>query len=70
VISGEIVCILEDGEVTVRAGDVLVQRATLHAWENRGTEPFVTIVVMTTERRSVLPLDAPGAAQQPLRRRQ
>jgi naringenin degradation protein FdeH len=35
VIEGEIVLILEDSEVTLRKGDVVVQRGTNHAWENR-----------------------------------
>ena len=36
VIEGEIDMFLPDGEVHLRAGDVLVQQATDHAWENRG----------------------------------
>lgn len=35
VIEGEIVLILDDSEVTLRPGDVAVQRGTNHAWENR-----------------------------------
>ncbi|UUT36212.1 hypothetical protein [Microbacterium elymi] len=27
---------MDDGEVTARAGDVIVQRGTEHAWANRG----------------------------------
>ena len=36
VISGELVLILDDSEVGLRQGDVVVQRGTDHAWENRG----------------------------------
>ena len=36
VISGEIDMLLDDSEVHLRAGDVLVQRGTHHAWVNRG----------------------------------
>jgi len=36
VIEGEIDMLLPEGEVHLRAGDVLVQQATEHAWENRG----------------------------------
>jgi quercetin dioxygenase-like cupin family protein len=36
VIDGELVLILEDSEVTLKKGDVVVQRGTNHAWENRG----------------------------------
>lgn len=35
VIEGEVVLILDDSEVTLRQGDVAVQRGTNHAWENR-----------------------------------
>lgn len=35
VIEGEVVLILSDSEVVLRAGDVVVQRGTDHAWENR-----------------------------------
>ncbi|HZF20021.1 MAG TPA: cupin domain-containing protein [Burkholderiales bacterium] len=38
VIEGEIDMLLDDSEVRLRAGDVLVQRGTNHAWVNRGTE--------------------------------
>jgi quercetin dioxygenase-like cupin family protein len=39
VMSGEIDMQLDDSEVHLRAGDVLVQRGTIHNWVNRGTEP-------------------------------
>ena len=39
VITGEIVLVLDDSEVTLRAGDVVVQRGTDHAWENRSSQP-------------------------------
>ena len=39
VMSGEIDMLMDDTEVHVKAGDVIVQRGTVHAWANRGTEP-------------------------------
>lgn len=39
VISGEIDMVLDETEVHLKAGDVLVQRGTVHDWVNRGTEP-------------------------------
>jgi quercetin dioxygenase-like cupin family protein len=39
VLEGEIDMLLDDSEVHVKAGDVLVQQATNHAWVNNGTEP-------------------------------
>ncbi|HWK95342.1 MAG TPA: cupin domain-containing protein [Pseudolabrys sp.] len=42
VMQGEIDMILDDGvSVTLRAGDVLVQRGTIHDWVNNGTETCV-----------------------------
>jgi mannose-6-phosphate isomerase-like protein (cupin superfamily) len=35
VIEGELVLLLDDSEVTLKRGDVVVQRGTNHAWENR-----------------------------------
>ena len=35
VIEGELVLILDDSEVTLKPADVVVQRGTDHAWENR-----------------------------------
>jgi mannose-6-phosphate isomerase-like protein (cupin superfamily) len=39
VMQGEITMLLDDSEITLKAGDVLVQQGTNHAWVNRGTEP-------------------------------
>jgi mannose-6-phosphate isomerase-like protein (cupin superfamily) len=42
VISGEIDMELDDGNsVHLKAGDVMVQRGTIHNWVNRGTAPCV-----------------------------
>jgi len=39
VMEGEIDMLLEDSEVHLAAGDVLVQQGTNHAWVNRGAKP-------------------------------
>jgi len=39
VIEGELVLLLDDSEVTLKQGDVVVQRGTDHAWENRSDRP-------------------------------
>ncbi len=39
VMDGEIDMLLDDSEVHVKAGDVLVQQGTNHAWVNNGTKP-------------------------------
>ena len=38
IMTGEIDMLLDDSEVHLKAGDVVVQRGTYHAWANRGTE--------------------------------
>lgn len=35
VLEGEITLLVDEGEVTMRPGDVAIQRATAHAWSNR-----------------------------------
>lgn len=35
VLEGEIVAMLDEGETVLRAGDILIQRGTSHAWANR-----------------------------------
>jgi len=39
VMSGEIDMLLDDSEVHLKAGDVIVQQATNHAWVNRSGKP-------------------------------
>jgi quercetin dioxygenase-like cupin family protein len=39
VLEGEIDMLLDDSEVHLRPGDVLVQQGTNHAWVNRGSTP-------------------------------
>jgi len=46
VVSGEIDMEIEDSVIHLNAGDVLVQRGTIHNWVNRGTEPCVMAFVL------------------------
>lgn len=46
VMSGEIEMELDDSVVHLKAGDVLVQRGTIHNWVNRGAEPCVIAFVL------------------------
>ncbi|HEY7557581.1 MAG TPA: cupin domain-containing protein [Candidatus Binatia bacterium] len=46
VVSGEIDMELDDSVVHLNAGDVLVQRGTIHNWINRGTEPCVMAFIL------------------------
>lgn len=50
VLSGEIVLLLDDSEVHLKAGDVVVQRGTVHAWTNR-TDTICRMAFMLTDGR-------------------
>jgi len=39
IMTGEIYMLVDDDEVHLKAGDVVVQRGNNHAWSNRGAEP-------------------------------
>jgi quercetin dioxygenase-like cupin family protein len=61
VIAGEIDMALDDETVHLKAGDVLIQRGTIHNWINNGTEPCIIAFVLiaaksvTTSSGKVLP---------------
>jgi uncharacterized cupin superfamily protein len=38
-LQGELVAIMDKDETVLRAGDVLIQRGTNHAWANRSGKP-------------------------------
>lgn len=46
VIDGEVTLLLDESELTLRAGDIIVQRGTNHAWTNRSTRRCRMLVVM------------------------
>jgi quercetin dioxygenase-like cupin family protein len=50
VISGEIDMELDGSSVHLKAGDVLVQRGTIHNWVNKGTAPCVIAFVLVAAK--------------------
>jgi mannose-6-phosphate isomerase-like protein (cupin superfamily) len=61
VLAGEITLVLDDSEVTLRAGDIVVQRGTDHAWANRGeTVARVVFVLVDGEFDDELARTLPG----------
>ena len=44
VLEGEIVLVLDTEEVRLKAGEIVVQRGTNHAWSNRSGSPAVMAV--------------------------
>ena len=68
VISGEITMMMDDEseDVLLKAGDMVVQRGTNHAWANRGTEPCVIAFVLID---GVTQTDAPIEASKGIPKR-
>ncbi len=48
--SGEIDMELDIGSVHLKAGDVLVQRGTIHNWVNKGTAPCVIAFTLVSAK--------------------
>jgi quercetin dioxygenase-like cupin family protein len=46
VLDGEVVLILSDSETTLRKGDVVIQRGTDHAWENRSSTTAKMVFIL------------------------
>jgi quercetin dioxygenase-like cupin family protein len=46
VLEGEIVMLLDDEDVHLKAGDVVIQRGTNHAWSNRSDKPAKMLYVL------------------------
>ena len=63
VLAGEIDMELDGTTVRLKAGDVLVQRGTIHNWVNRGSEPCIIAFVLVDAKPVVAGnrrLDATG----------
>jgi mannose-6-phosphate isomerase-like protein (cupin superfamily) len=50
IMTGEIDMMLDDSVVHLKAGDVVVQQATNHAWVNRGKEPCRVAFILMDSR--------------------
>jgi naringenin degradation protein FdeH len=50
VLDGEITLLLDEGEVVLRTGDVVIQRGTNHAWSNRSGKPVRMLYVLMDGR--------------------
>jgi mannose-6-phosphate isomerase-like protein (cupin superfamily) len=46
VLRGAVTMIMDEGEVTLKAGDLVVQRGTNHDWVVRGNEPCLIAAIM------------------------
>ncbi|MEK9910270.1 MAG: cupin domain-containing protein [Candidatus Puniceispirillum sp.] len=66
ILTGEIYMLLDDEDVLLKAGDVVIQRGTNHAWSNRGTETCVIAFVLVD---GVIRRDAAGEMQKGIPRK-
>lgn len=48
VLDGPVELVLDDEAVVIQPGEVVVQRATNHAWRNHGDQPIRLLAVMTS----------------------
>ena len=48
ILNGEVVFLVDKQEVRVRAGEVVVERNTMHSWRNEGTEPVAMAITVVT----------------------
>lgn len=46
ILSGELYLIMEEGETLLKAGDIVIQRGTNHAWSNRSNQPCIQLAVL------------------------
>ena len=46
VLEGEITLLLDEGDVQLKAGDIVIQRGTSHAWSNRSGKPVKMLYVL------------------------
>lgn len=46
ILSGELYLILEDTETLLKPGDIVIQRATNHAWSNRSNKPCIQLAIL------------------------
>ena len=53
VLSGELAMKLDDEVVHIKAGDVLIQRGTVHNWINNGTEPCMMAFILIDSKMPI-----------------
>lgn len=65
-LSGELTLLVDDGEVTLKPFDTVIQRGVNHGWINRGTEPALIMSAVLDAQpleRKRKPLDKADAAK-------
>jgi quercetin dioxygenase-like cupin family protein len=63
ILSGEVSLLVDEGEVTLKAGDTVIQRGVNHGWINRGKE--VCLVAAVAIKAEPISRDAYNVREQP-----
>ncbi len=50
VLKDEIYAVMEKGETLLKAGDVLIQRGTMHSWSVRSNEPCIVAAILVNAK--------------------
>jgi quercetin dioxygenase-like cupin family protein len=66
ILAGEVDMDMDDSSVKLKAGDVVIQRGTNHAWVNRGTEPARIAFVLIDAKPLGIGHPVTGATAVPL----
>lgn len=48
VLNGEVMFLVDEEEVRLKAGDLIIERGTDHSWRNEGSEPVGLAIVLAT----------------------
>lgn len=51
ILSGEVYLILEGEETLLKTGDIVIQKATNHAWSNRSEQPCIQLAILIDARQ-------------------
>ncbi len=46
ILSGELYLMMEEGETLLKAGDIVIQKGTHHAWSNRSDKPCIQLAIL------------------------
>lgn len=58
ILAGEVYLIMEDCETLLKAGDIVIQCATNHAWSNRSNDPCIQIAIILDAKKHSQPSEA------------
>ena len=69
VLKGEIYAVMEKGETLLKAGDVLIQRGTMHSWSVRTNEPCIVAAILVNAKPLSFSKKKPSAKKKPAKKK-